>query len=146
MRRGLAGLRSGGGPLRPEVLADCEHWLLLFPPGLRVISIRWKADRVLTELAVLHYVLPGELRLVVETQEPEPGRIETNLVGGDFNRYRRVWRLTGTEGGSQTRAELDLDLQPKRWMPGWLFKFALRQELRDHLKGLRAEVQAREHP
>ena len=125
------------------ILTDYANWPSLFPPGLRLASIRREPHRVVTELYVPRHVLTGELRLVTASHEPEPGRLEMTLIEGDFSRYRRTWRLIPADDGATTRATLELEFQPNQWVPHWLLTIFLRKDLEEHFSRLQAAVTAR---
>ena len=40
----------------------------------------------------------------------------------------------------ETRAELEMDIQLKQWIPGWLFTLVLKHELLEHFGRLEAEI------
>lgn len=46
----------------------------------------------------------------------EPHRIASEYLGGDFRDFTGEWRFVGVDGG--TRAELDLRIDPGRFVPG----------------------------
>jgi len=123
-----------------DVLNDYVHWPLLFPRGLRMVAISQDKDGVTTDMYVPRYFLPGEFHLITLTRETAPGILETSLVGGDFLKYRRTWTLTPGLTSHETRAELEMDIQLKQWIPGWLFTLILKHDLLEHFGKLRAEV------
>src|SRR4051794_32488905 len=47
----------------------------------------------------------------------EPHRIASEYLGGDFREFAGEWRFVGLDGG-RTRAELDLHIDPGRFVPG----------------------------
>jgi hypothetical protein len=69
-----------------------------------------------------------------------PAILETSLIGGDFLKYRRTWILTPGLTNDETRAALEMDIQLKQWIPGWLFTLVLKHELLEHFGRLQAEV------
>lgn len=125
-----------------SVLTDYPHWPMLFLPGLRVIDIKQQDRGVRTEVYLPWHVFIGRLHLVTLTSELAPGVLETRLLAGDFSQYRRVWVLLPGQHGDETRAELEMDVQPKTWIPAWLFIMALRQELGEHFEKLYAQVKS----
>ena len=131
-------------PARPAVvhavLTDYAHWPLLFPRGLRIVAISQDKAGVETDVYVPRRFLPGEFHLITLTRETAPGILETSLIGGDFLQYRRTWILTPGLTRDETRAELEMDIQLKQWIPGWLFTLGLKHELLEHFGKLRAEV------
>ena len=52
----------------------------------------------------------------------------------------RRWILTAGLTSDETRAELEMDIQLKQWIPGWLFTLVLKHDLLEHFGKLRAEV------
>ena len=122
------------------VLTDYGHWPLLFPRGLRIVAVSQEKDGVETDVYVPRRFLPGEFHLITLTRETVPGILETSLIGGDFLRYRRTWILTPGLTSDETRAELEMDVQLKQWIPGWLFTLVLKHELLEHFGRLQAEV------
>jgi hypothetical protein len=125
------------------VLTDYPHWPLLFPNGLRIVGIQQQRDGVKTDLYLRRHFFPGEFHLVTLTREIAPGIVQTSLIEGDFLQYQRTWTLTVGPGNRDTRAELVMDIQPKQWIPAWLFTIVLEHELHEHFDKLRAEVQSR---
>jgi ribosome-associated toxin RatA of RatAB toxin-antitoxin module len=125
-------------PAPPEavraVLNDFEHWPELFGGRIQVVQLDRQPDRVVTTLLIKRTPLPGALRLVCETKDLPNGDIVTNLIAGDFRRYQRRWRLVEESHGAslQTRAEMELLVDPKNWAPSWLFAAILRHELTAH--------------
>jgi ribosome-associated toxin RatA of RatAB toxin-antitoxin module len=47
----------------------------------------------------------------------EPKRIGSEYLGGDFRDFSGEWRFVGLDGG-RTRVELDLRIDPGRFVPG----------------------------
>ena len=123
-----------------DVLTDYLHWPLLFPRGLRIVALSQDKDGVKTDMYVPRHFLPGEFHLITLTRETAPGMLETGLIGGDFLKYRRTWILTPGLTSDKTRAELEMDIQLKQWIPGWLFTLVLKHDLLEHFGKLRAEV------
>jgi ribosome-associated toxin RatA of RatAB toxin-antitoxin module len=58
----------------------------------------------------------------------------TDLKGGDFKRYHRVWTLRPAGEGNQTAAEFDLLFELDTLVPDWLIAVAVRQELESHFR------------
>jgi ribosome-associated toxin RatA of RatAB toxin-antitoxin module len=127
------------------VLSDYERWPELFDGRFRMAKLERLADRTVTDLRITRLPLPGTMRLVCETRELPDGEIVTSLIEGDFKRYRRRWRFVPeTAGGAvQTRAEMELSVDPDGWTPGWLFAAILRSDLETHFRILRERAAAR---
>ena len=71
------------------------------------------------------------------------GGLLTELRGGDFKQYRRVWTLTPTEGGRHTSAEFELLVEIETFVPDWLIAVAMRQELETHFRIVREKALVR---
>jgi ribosome-associated toxin RatA of RatAB toxin-antitoxin module len=48
----------------------------------------------------------------------EPHRLGSEYLGGDFRDFAGEWRFSPLDGGSRTRAELDLRIDPGLLVPG----------------------------
>lgn len=105
-------------PARPDtvfaVLTDYARWPSLFSEGLRIASIRGDPDGVITDMYLPRILMPGT-HIVIRTRAPTHDRIEAELITGDLNRFWRLWHLTPLDGGLQTRADLQMTVQPKGW-------------------------------
>lgn len=137
-------------PARPEVLqailTDYPHWPELFETRMRMARIERHGDRTLTEIVIDHSLLPGERRLLSESYALSEGGLVTDLRGGDFKRYHRVWRLSSEAGGSQTRAEFELIVEVDTILPDWLVALAMRRELEAHFRIVREKALQRAKP
>jgi hypothetical protein len=141
-------------PAPPEavraVLTDYEHWPALFNGRFRIVELRRETERVLTDLMITRSPLPGTLRLFCETRELSGGVLVTTGLDGDFTRYARRWTLTAEPvrgaptHAAGTRAEMELSLELRSWVPDWLMRHRLRQELLDHFEIL--QEKAAQHP
>jgi len=74
----------------------------------------------------------------------EPRRVGSEYLGGDFRDFAGEWRFEALEGG-RTRAELDLRIDPGRFVPGVvraaIADAVMRRAVRDlkaHLEGTHA--------
>ena len=79
-------------------------------------------------------MLPGERRLLSETMALPPGVLLTELKGGDFKQYRRLWKLSPIDGGVHTQGEFDLLVEVDSNMPDWLIALAMRRDLESHFR------------
>jgi hypothetical protein len=131
-------------PAKPEVLqailTDYPHWPELFETRMRMARIERNGDRTITEIVIDHTLLPGERRLLSESYAPSDGGLITDLRGGDFKRYHRVWKLRNEAGGSQTRAEFELIVDIDTILPNWLVALAMRRELESHFRIVREKA------
>jgi ribosome-associated toxin RatA of RatAB toxin-antitoxin module len=48
----------------------------------------------------------------------EPRRVGSEYLGGDFRDFAGEWRFVPLDAGRRTRAELDLRIDPGRFVPG----------------------------
>lgn len=130
----------GSSDLARDLLSDPSNWPVLFASPLRVRSVTRHPDRTITDM----YLSPGlafqELHLIVETREISRLRLETRLIDGDLRRYAHVWHLTSLPGERCTRAALELTMQPRTWMPNWLLRWLMREELTGHTERVVAEA------
>ena len=138
---------SGGGvrataqilfPAEPAViqalLADYPHWPDLFEVRMRVAELTIRDGVATVDLRILHPLMPGEQRLITESRTLEHGGLVTDLKGGDFKRYHRVWKLHPAGEGNQTRADFELVVEIKSMVPDWLVAIVMRQELEAHFR------------
>ncbi|CUS38036.1 conserved hypothetical protein [Candidatus Nitrospira nitrificans] len=138
---------SGGGiratahplfPAKPEViqalLADYAHWPDLFEVQMRVAELNIHEGVATIDLRIDHPVMPGERRLVTESRILPSGGLVTDLKGGDFKRYHRVWKLQPAGEGDHTRAEFELIVELDSLVPNWVVAMVTRQELATHFR------------
>ena len=125
-------------PAGPDVvqalLADYPHWPDLFEVRMRVAELTIRDGVVTVDLRIEHPLMPGEHRLITESRTLESGGLVTDLTGGDFTRYHRVWKLSPFGKGDQTRADFELVVEIKSMVPDWLVAIAMRQELEAHFR------------
>ncbi|MGZ9144736.1 MAG: SRPBCC family protein [Nitrospira sp.] len=125
-------------PAKPEVvqalLADYSHWPDLFEVRMRVAELTIREEVATIDLRIEHPLMPGEHRLVTESRSVPNGGLVTNLKGGDFKRYHRVWMLEPAGAGNQTRAAFELVVEIESMVPDWLVAIAMRQELEAHFR------------
>ena len=141
------GVESDGGvrataqvlfPAKLEVvqalLSDYQHWPDLFEARMRVADFHVHGDIATVDLRIDHPLMPGERRLVTESRVLPNGGLVTDLTGGDFKRYHRVWKLQSAGEGNQTRADFELVVEIESMVPDWLVAIAMRQELEAHFR------------
>lgn len=133
-------------PVEPGIvqhlLTDYAHWPDLFDTRMRMAEIRDLGGSVLTDIRIEHALLPGERRLLSESRTLPTGGLLTELKGGDFKQYRRVWMLMPVEGGKQTKAEFELLVEIETVVPDWVIAIAMRQELETHFRIVREKALA----
>lgn len=125
-------------PVEPAIiqrlLTDYIHWPELFEVRMRIAELREQDGRAFTDIRIDHALLPGERRLMCESRTLPGGGLLTELKGGDFKQYRRVWKLSSVEGSAQTKADFELLVEIETIVPDWLIAVAMRQELEAHFR------------
>lgn len=140
-------VESGGGvratarvlfPAKPDViqslLADYSHWPELFEVHMRVADLNIHEGVATIDLRITHALMPGEHRLVTDSRMLPDGGLVTDLKGGDFKRYHRVWKLRPAGEGKQTSADFDLTVELDSLTPDWMIAIVMRQELEAHFR------------
>ena len=134
-------------PASPEIihtiLTDFPHWPELFEVRMRLVDLQIRQDVVTTDLRIEHALLPGERRLVTESRATGIQEIVTELVGGDFTRYHRVWKLWPANEGRETYANFELRVAIDSIVPDWLVALATRRELEAHFRIVKEKARAR---
>jgi len=117
-----------------RILTDYAHWPDLFDVRMRMADVRELNGRIVTDIQIGHALLPGERRLLCESRLLPGGGLITELKGGDFKQYRRVWKLNPVEDGSRTRAEFDLLVEIDTMVPDWILSIAIRRDMETHFR------------
>lgn len=126
------------------LFTDYEKWPELFDVSMRVARVERMPDRTITEVFISHPILPGESRLLGENRVLPDGGLTTTMIGGDFKRYARTWKLSSNGSPAHTRAEFDLLVDPKTMAPDWLVAVEVKRELEAHFKLVRAKLAKRD--
>ena len=125
-------------PVEPAIiqrlLTDYAHWPELFDVRMRMAEIREEDGKVFTDIRIDHALLPGERRLLSETRTLPTGGLLTELKGGDFKQYHRLWKLTPVDGGTHTKAEFELLVEIDMMVPDWMIVVAMRRDLETHFR------------
>jgi ribosome-associated toxin RatA of RatAB toxin-antitoxin module len=94
--------------------------------------------------AIVEYVVDARFRLVRyrlrQLYEP-PRVVACEYLGGDFRDFSGEWRLEAI-GGHRTRAELELAIDPGRFVPGPLRAAIADAVMRRSLRDLKRHVEA----
>lgn len=117
-----------------RLLSDYIHWPDLFEVRMRVAELNLRDGVATVDLRIDHPLMPGERRLVTESRTLPDGGLVTDLKGGDFKQYHRVWTLQPTKDENQTLAGFELVVEPNVLVPDWLVALATRQELATHFR------------
>jgi len=131
-------------PVEPAIirrlLTDYAHWPELFDVRMRMAEIREEDGKAFTDIRIDHVLLPGERRLLSETRTLPTGGLLTELKGGDFKQYRRLWKLTPVNGGAHTKAEFELVIEIDTIVPDWMVIVAMRRDLESHFRIIREKA------
>jgi Polyketide cyclase / dehydrase and lipid transport len=142
--RAIARMRFPASPaVIQAMLTDYQHWPDLFEVRMRLVDLKIHQGVATVDLRIDHALLPGERRLVTESRAVPNGGIVTDLVGGDFKRYHRVWKLTSVNGGTETIADFELVVAIDSIVPDWLVALATRRELETHFRIVKEKALAR---
>jgi hypothetical protein len=125
-------------PVEPAIiqrlLTDYAHWPELFDVRMRMAEVREQDGKAFTDIRINHALLPGERRLLSETRTLPTGGLLTELKGGDFKQYRRLWKLTPVDGGAHTKAEFEMLVEIDMMVPDWMVVVAMRRDLESHFQ------------
>lgn len=95
--------------------------------------------------SVVEYVVDARVKTVryrLRQIYDEPARLASEYLGGDFRDFSGEWRFRANAGGG-TRAELDLRIDPGRFVPGPLRAAIADAVMRRALRDLKAYVERR---
>ncbi|HEV2059238.1 MAG TPA: SRPBCC family protein [Solirubrobacteraceae bacterium] len=70
--------------------------------------------------SIVEYVVDARVRTVryrLRQVYDEPRRLASEYLGGDFRDFCGEWRFEPLDGGRRTRVELDLQIDPGRFVP-----------------------------
>lgn len=126
-----------------DLLTDYVRWPELFDVRMRLAGLAVQDGVATVDLRIAHPLLPGERRLVTESRSVPGGGLVTDLKGGDFKRYRRVWTLRQAGEGNQTQADFELVFELDSLVPDWIVVIAVRQELEAHFRILKQKAMER---
>jgi hypothetical protein len=126
------------------ILTDYAHWPALFDVQMRMAEVREQDGKAFTDIRIEHALLPGERRLLSETRTLPTGGLLTELKGGDFKQYRRLWKLNPVDGGAHTKAEFELLVEIDMMAPDWMVAMAMRRDLESHFRLVREKAIAQE--
>jgi ribosome-associated toxin RatA of RatAB toxin-antitoxin module len=134
-------------PAKTEIiqglLTDYPRWPELFEVRMRLAEWHVRDGVATIDLRLEHALLPGERRLVTESRALPGGGLVTDLKGGDFKRYHRVWTLRPAGEGHETSADFELLFELDSLVPDWIMAMAVRRELETHFRIVKQK--AREH-
>lgn len=95
--------------------------------------------------AVIDFEVDAKVRRVRyrirQTYDGAPHRIGSEYVEGDFRDFGGEWRFVEADGGARTRVELDLTIDPGRFVPGPVRSLIADAVMRRALADLKAHVE-----
>jgi Polyketide cyclase / dehydrase and lipid transport len=124
------------------ILTDYAHWPEIFDGRMRMAELREQDGKAFTDIRIEHALLPGERRLLSETRTLPTGGLLTELKGGDFKQYRRLWKLNPVDGGAHTKAEFELLVEIDMMAPDWMVALVMRRDLESHFRLVREKALA----
>jgi ribosome-associated toxin RatA of RatAB toxin-antitoxin module len=96
--------------------------------------------------AVVEYEVDAKVKTVryrLRQVYDEPARLGSEYLGGDFRNFTGEWRFNDA-GAGRTHVELELDIDPGRFLPGpvksAIREFVMKSALRDLKKHVEAGV------
>jgi len=93
--------------------------------------------------SVVEYEIDAKLKTVrykLRQVYDAPHRLASEYLGGDFRDFSGEWRFEAIDG-DRTRAELDLEIDPGRFVPGPVRKAIADAVMKRALKDLKAHVE-----
>jgi ribosome-associated toxin RatA of RatAB toxin-antitoxin module len=123
-----------------SLLTDFPRWPELFEVRMRLVDLQVHQGVATTDLRIEHALWPGERRLVTESRTTADRGIVTDLIGGDFKRYHRVWKLSPINQGRETAADFELSVAIDSILPDWVVAMATRRELEAHFRIVKEKV------
>ena len=93
---------------------------------------------------IVEYVVDARLKTVryrLRQIYDEPRRLASEYLGGDFRDFCGEWRFVALDGGRATRAELDLTIDPGRFVPGVVRRAIADAVMRRALGDLKAHLE-----
>ena len=123
-----------------EALSDFEH-VPDWQGAVRSIEVLERDEK--GRGTVVQYEVDAKLKRVRyklrQVHEP-PNRLGSEYLGGDFRDFSGEWRFVDL-GGKRTRAELDLRIDPGRFVPGPIRSAISDAVMRRALKDLKSHLE-----
>jgi ribosome-associated toxin RatA of RatAB toxin-antitoxin module len=94
--------------------------------------------------AIVEYVVDARLKTVryrLRQIYDEPSRLASEYLGGDFRDFCGEWRFEPLDDGRGTRVELDLRIDPGRFVPGVVRRAISDAVMRRALADLKAHLE-----
>jgi ribosome-associated toxin RatA of RatAB toxin-antitoxin module len=125
-----------------DALTDFES-LPRWQRAVREVSVLERDDA--GRASIVEYVVDARVRSVryrLRQIYDEPSRLASEYLGGDFRDFSGEWRLEPRDHGSRTHAELDLAIDPGRFVPGPLRGVIADAVMRTALRDLKRYVES----
>ena len=94
---------------------------------------------------IVEYVVDARVKTVRyrlrQVYDDEPGRLASEYLGGDFRDFYGEWRFEPLDGGERTHVELDLRIDPGRFVPRVMRKAISDAVMRRALSDLKAHLE-----
>jgi len=124
-----------------DALTDFEH-VPEWQGAVRSIEVLERDDQ--GRGTVVQYEVDAKVKRVRyklrQVHEP-PSRLGSEYLGGDFRDFSGEWRFVDL-GGERTRAELDLRIDPGRFVPGPIRSAISDAVMRRALKDLKSHLES----
>ena len=124
-----------------DALVDFEH-VPDWQGAVRSIDVLERDDQ--GRGTVVQYEVDAKVKRVRyklrQVHEP-PNRLGSEYLGGDFRDFSGEWRFVDL-GGERTRAELDLRIDPGRFVPGPIRSAISDAVMRRALKDLKSHLES----
>jgi ribosome-associated toxin RatA of RatAB toxin-antitoxin module len=94
---------------------------------------------------IVEYVVDARVKTVryrLRQVYDEPRRLASEYLGGDFRDFCGEWRFDPRDDGTRTHVELDLRIDPGRFVPGVVRKAISDAVMRRALADLKAHLEA----
>lgn len=127
-----------------STITDCEQALEYVPHLERCEILERAPDRaweIVEQELDYGWHLPS-LHYVFRAEYESSGRIHVTHVRGDLRENRAEWRLIPARDGVATIVTYQAHVVPRIYVPRWLMRRTLSQELPAMLEALRAYVEA----
>jgi ribosome-associated toxin RatA of RatAB toxin-antitoxin module len=127
-------------------LADFEH-LPEWQGAVREVRVLERDEQ--GRGSVVEYEVDAKVRRVryrLRQVHDEPRRLGCEYLGGDFRDFSGEWRFVPLDGGAGTHVELDLHIDPGRFVPGPLRGMISDAVMRRALHDLKAHLEDQRAP
>jgi ribosome-associated toxin RatA of RatAB toxin-antitoxin module len=124
-----------------DALTDYEH-LPAWQGAVRAARVLERDEH--GRGAVVEYEVDARVKTVryrLRQVYDEPRRLGSEYLGGDFRDFSGEWRFDPLDGGDRTHAELDLRIDPGRFVPGPIRKAIADAVMRRALHDLKAHLE-----